>query len=229
MKIKTTLVLCLAVAVALLCFTGCGKEVIVRPIQSASQDSEHNTEPNNNTASYPSTLSETDVGDFENALNDDSNYGFLLSDYDDVRDADMAQIFYIGAGLPAPANADEIRAASEATFTDGSPDCDSTILTAQQISDFLLLKTGYTLSDMSSCLTWSYLGDYDAYVHWHGDTNKLTINCIDGRQISENTYEIKYAFDGGFYDNDGNLLTGGMVTLKLSDGTLRFVSNSLHQ
>ncbi len=228
MKTKSILALSLTAVFALCCLTGCGKEVIVRPIQSASQDANQTAEPSNDTASYPSALSETDVGDFENALNDQSNYGFLLSDYDDIRDVDMAQVFYLGAGLPTPANSDEIRAADEATFTDGTPDCDSTILTAQQISDFLLLKTGYTLADMSSCITWDYVADYDAYVHWHGDTNFVSIDCTSGRQISADTYELEYTLGGGFYDNDGNLLTGGMVTFKVSDSTLQFISNSLH-
>lgn len=229
MKVKSALVLSLIAVFTLACFTGCGKEVIVRPTQSASQDSNQTAESGNGTASYPSALLETDVGDFENALNDESNYGFLLSDYDDVRDVDMYQVLYIGAGLPAPQNADAIRAADEATFTNGTPDCDATILTTQQINDFLFLKTGYALDDMSCCLTWSYVPSYDAYVHWHGDTNKLTINCTGGRQISENTYELEYAFDGGFYDEAGNLQKGGMVTLETVNNTMQFISNSLHQ
>ncbi|PKM72495.1 MAG: hypothetical protein CVU91_08890 [Firmicutes bacterium HGW-Firmicutes-16] len=228
MKVKSILALSLIIVLALCCFTGCGKEVIVKPIQSASQGSGQSAEQNTETASFPSTLSEIDVSDFENALNDESNYGFLLSDYDDVRDADMYQIFYIGAGLPAPANSDAIRAADEATFTDGTPDCDSTILTAQQVSDFLLLKTGYSLADMSSYLSWDYVADYDAYVHWHGDTNFISINCTGGRKISADTYEIEYALDGGFYDDDSNLLTGGMVTVRISDNTLQFISNSMY-
>ena len=229
MKVKSILALSLFVIFALVCLTACGKEVIVRPIQSASQDLNQTKDPGTGTASYPSALSPTDVGDFENALNDESNYGFLLSDYDDVRDVDMYQVLYTGAGLPSPENADAIRAADEATFTDGAPDCDATILSAKQISDFLFLKTGYTLAEMSGCLTWSYVESYDAYVHWHGDTNKLNINCTSGRRISENTYELEYAFDGGFYDNDGNLQKGGMVTLKVINNTMQFISNSLHQ
>ncbi|MEA4896029.1 MAG: hypothetical protein VB064_12325 [Oscillospiraceae bacterium] len=228
MKAKYVFLLCLTAAFTLCCFTGCKKEVIVRPIQSALPSAEQTAEPGGEADSYPSALSDTDVGDFENALCDESNYGFLLSDYDDVRDVDMYQVFYTGAGLPAPANADAIRAADEATFTDGTPDCDSTILTAQQISDFLLQKTGYSLSDMSSSLSWRYVAEYDAYVHWHGDTNYLAADCTGGRQISADTYEIEYAFDGGFYDDDGNLLTSGMVTLRVTDNAIQFVSNSLH-
>lgn len=228
MKVKSILALSLIIAFALCCFTGCVKEVIVRPIQSSTPSSDENAAPSNETASYPSTLSETDVGDFENAFNDESNYGFLLSDYDDIRDVDMYQVFYIGAGLPAPENSDAIRAADEATFTDGTPDCDSTILTAQQISDFLLLKTGYSLAEMSSSLTWDYVADYDAYVHWHGDTNFISIGCSSGRQISADTYEVEYTIDGGFYDDSGNLLTGGMVTVRISDNTMQFISNSMN-
>lgn len=226
MRKKATLALSLIIIFAFGCLTGCAKEVIVRPIQTAPAATQDST-PDGDKASYPKELSSEDVGDFENAFNDESNYGFLLSEYADVRDANLSQVFYIGAGLSAPSNADEIRDASLAEM-EYSPDCDSTILTAQQVSDFLSEKTGYTLAEMSSGLTWQYIEAYDAYVYWHGDTNFVSISCTGGRQIAPDTYEIEYKLSGGFYDDSGNLLSGGMVTVRTSDNNVQFVSNSMH-
>lgn len=219
MKTRTTLFLGLIAVFALSCFTGCGDK-IVKPLETAT--------PSPDEAVYPVDLTGAELADFENALNDETNYGFLLSAYADVRDVDMYQVFYIGAGIEAPSNANEIRAASLATFTDGTPDCDCTILTSQQISDFLLAKTGYTLAEMTSSLSWSYIADYDAYVHWHGDTNKVNVSCTGGRQISADTYEIEFETPGGIYNENGDNYTGGMVTVRFADDSIRFVSNSLH-
>ena len=227
MKKKTFLTLFLVSVLVICCFTGCKKEVIVRPVETSSPSSAPNSAPSSEAASYPVELSSSELGNFETALNDQSNYGFLLSDYDDVRDVDLAQVFYLGAGLPAPSNADEIRNAELAARSE-NPDVDSTILTASQISDFLYEKTGYSLADMSSSLTWSYVGEYDAYVHWHGDTNYVSSTCTGGRQISADTYEIEYELSGGFYDNSGNELTGGMVTVRVANNTLQFISNAMH-
>ena len=219
MKPRTTLFLGLITVFSLSCFTGCGDK-IVKPIES--------TAPSAAEASYPVELTAAELSDFENALNDESNYGFLLSAYADIRDVDMYQVFYTGAGIAAPPNADEIRAASLATFTDGSPDCDCTILTAQQISDFLFTKTGYALADMSSSLSWSYIADYDAYVHWHGDTNRVSFSCTGGRQITADTYEIEFETPGGIYNENGGNYSGGTVTLRTANNSIQFISNNLH-
>jgi len=218
MKTRTTLFLGLITLFALSLFTGCGDK-IVKPIES--------TAPSAAGSSYPVELTAAELADFETALNSEANYGFLLSAYADVRDVDMYQVFYIGAGMLPPANAGEIRAASLATFTDGTPDCDCTILTSQQISSFLLVKTGYTLAEMSSSLSWSYIADYDAYVHWHGDTNKVNISCTGGRQITSDTYEIEFEAPGGIYNENGDNYSGGVVTVKTVDGSIQFISNSL--
>ena len=218
MKTRATLFFGLITLFALSCLTGCGDK-IVRPLESAV--------PSAAEASYPVELTQADLAAFENNLNSEANYGFLLSAYADVRDVDMYQVFYIGAGMQPPANADEIRAASLATFTDGTPDCDCTILTSQQISSFLLSKTGYTLAEMSSSLSWSYIADYDAYVHWHGDTNKVNVSCTGGRQITADTYEIEFEAPGGIYNETGDNYSGGTVNLRVADGSMQFISNSL--
>ena len=111
----------------------------------------------------------------------------------------------------------------------GEPElyCDAAVLSKQQIDDFLLAKTGYTLSEMGDSFSWEYVPAYDAYVHQHGDTNYMLANCTGGRAIGQDLYEIDYKFDGGIYDNDGNFFSGGTVTVNTAGVALQFVSNSL--
>jgi|GEM_PF-2072524 len=211
---------------ALFSLAGC-REQIVRPIQSAAPSQAVST-PNVALPSYPVALSASDLAAFEEAFNTDSNYGFLLSAYNDVRDVDLYQVFYIGAGMEPPANADEIRAAYEATLTDGPYDVDSTILSYQQVDDFLYLKTGYTLAEMNTCLSWDYVDGYDAYIHYHGDTNFIRIHCTGGRQVGDTVYELDYEFDGGIYDDDGNFYSSGTVNVSIDGNTILYNSNILY-
>jgi len=176
--------------------------------------------------SYPVQLGKTQLGYYEALLNADGGYGFLLSDYDDVTGADLAQVLYLGAGMAEPDNRADIISAAEAARGE-TPDCDATVLTKGQINDFLLAKTGHTLADMTQVFPWQYVAEYDAYVHFHGDTNKVTVSVDDGNEISENTYVLNYSIPGGVYGEDGNLFGGGAVTVKASSAVIQFLSNKL--
>ena len=180
------------------------------------------------TGNYPVDLGENQLYDFQNRLSSDDNYGFLLSAYDDVRDVDLNQVFYTGAGMQNPENSDDISDAYLGIIGETELFTDCTILTGKQIDDFLKAKTGDTLSSMNGCFTWTYVCDYDAYVCMHGDTNYLSLTVVAARQIDDKSFEVDYEFDGGFYDEEGNLMTGGTVTVKTDGPSMIFISNSLH-
>ena len=215
-------------------FAGCGKkQVIVRPSQAPEQTTGAQTETPEPTqasqsAAYPYDLTDNEISYFQRTLNQMDNYGFLQSDYNDIRDVNLAMVFYTGADIERPENYREI---AEAYLSERQQDeffCDYSLLTTSQINEFLQLKTGYSLSDMYSQMTWYYISSYDTYLHEHGDTNYMSVTCTTGRAIAENTYEIEYNFDGGIYDNDSNLHESGTVTLESSGTSLKFISNSLH-
>jgi len=224
---KKLFALCLSVLLIVSALSGCGDK-IVRPTQLPSASSATEQSPAAETADYPVALTAAEIANFQTTLSSMENYGFLLSDYSNVIDADLYQIFYTGAGMNNPQNSSEIVNAYLTASGEGNPDCDATVLTTQQINDFLMLKTGHSLSDMKSTLGWAYIEQYDAYLHFHGDTNYVPGVCIGGRLIGENLYEIEYTFDGGIYDDNSNLLTGGTVTVKNTGDKMQFVSNSLH-
>ena len=219
-------VLCLSVLFIVSALSGCGDK-IVRPTELPVASSDSAQSPSAEADNYPVELSQAEISDFQNAFSADENYGFLLSAYDDVRDADLYQVFYTGAGMSGPDNSEEIIDAYLSSIGETELFCDCTILTATQIDDFLLSKTGYTLSEMNTCFSWEYVSEYDAYVHQHGDTNYITANCTGGRAVGQDLYEIDYEFDGGIYDNDSNFFTVGTVTVNTSGVALQFVSNLL--
>jgi len=180
------------------------------------------------TSNYPAALTTEQLAGFQTALTSQENYGFLFSNYDDVRDADLMQVFYTGAGMKNPDNSDEIEKGYEAEYGPDESDVDSTILTTKQFDAFLTAKTGYTLSEMNNLPDWSYVKEYDAYIHYHGDTNYVEVSCTGGREISKNLFEVNYTIPGGMADSDGNFLSGGTVTVKNTGDKMQFVSNSLH-
>lgn len=223
---KKISVLCLSAILIMGALSGCGDK-IVRPTKSPDSSAVSLQSPAAEQDNYPVELSSSEIADFQNAFAEYDNYGFLLSDYDDVRDADLYQVFYTGAGMNDPENSEEIIDAYLASICETELFCDCTILTTQQLDDFLVSKTGYTLSEMNNSFSWEYVEAYDAYVHQHGDTNYMTATCTGGRALGQDLYEIDYSFDGGIYDDDGNLFSGGTVTVNTSGVALQFVSNSL--
>lgn len=215
--------LCVLMALSLFALSGCA------PDSDTPNASESPESPDvSDAGSYPAELTENQLFDFQNRLSASDNYGFLFSAYDDVRDADLNQIFYTGAGMSAPENYDAITEAYLKVIGETELFTDCTVLTTRQIDDFLSAKTGNTLSSMTSDFSWTYVEEYDAYVSMHGDTNYLNISVVGGKQIDENVFEVEYCFDGGFYDDNGDLMTGGAVRVKTDGPSMMFVMNSLH-
>ena len=98
---------------------------------------------------------------------------FLTSVYDQPRSIDMYQLFYNGVS-PEQAVSDAERQEVTDTYYSGSdPEVDLIRITAEQADTVLTRWTGLTLAetDALNMGSFSYLSDYDAYYHFHGDTN----------------------------------------------------------
>ncbi len=142
---------------------------------------------------FPRELSRTELQDFTIWINQGGNYGnygFLLSEYTKPQDVDLSQVFYTGAGMETEQLTPEEEKAflKEANEDEIYTDC--TRLTTDQINEFLDLKLGLSLEDMTKGLPWIYLQDSDAWVHEHGDTNYMSFTCVSGKQTAKDTYEL---------------------------------------
>lgn len=94
------------------------------------------------------------------------------------------------------------------------------VVSTKEIKETYKKYTGKDISDseIKSRLDFTYLPKYDVYCDMHGDTNRQSVNCVDGIKKSDNTYVITVE-----YDNRIEKLS--ILTLKKSGDSYVFVSN----
>lgn len=173
-----------------------------------------------------SALSADELKNFETLLNQGGNYGFLLSQYSDVRSADLTQVFYVGADITPAADAQSIVDAYNAALGDAAPQTDCTVLKTSQIDAFLQEKAGCTLKQMKSQFDWEYDPEHDAYLFFHGDTNQVPIKVASGKALGGDKYELTCTYDGNFYDPSAGAVSGCVVTFSYKNGKPVFISNT---
>lgn len=158
----------------------------------------------------------------------------LTSVYDQPRSIDMYQLFYNGVS-PEQAVSDAERQEVTDTYYSGSdPEVDLIRITAEQADTVLTRWTGLTLAetDALNMGSFSYLSDYDAYYHFHGDTNAPGSVCFYAGECSGDTVTLYYQPEQcGVYlvDTAGS---GEEVWAKVTvepqpDGNLRILSNQI--
>ena len=128
--------------------------------------------------------------DWINEGDNGGNYGFLLSDYRNPKDADLGEIFYSGAGIAT----DPLTEAEQQEYLkiSGREDIetDCVRLTTEQINRVLTKRLGCTLDEMNQELPWFYLEKAKVWVTEHGDTNYVNFTCVSGRELSAGVYEL---------------------------------------
>lgn len=232
MNKKIAIIICAAAAAVLIAFL-LGRKSAAPAAQSSPSASAQTSEtpsgsPSPSAASPEAAraLTNDELQSFAKQLNSTDNYGFLLSEYSDVRDANLGQIFYVGAGITPAADAQSIANAYNAALGEDAPETDCTVLKTAQIDAFLKEKTGYSLKQMHSKLDWEYDQANDAYLFFHGDTNQLPSLSAAGKALGGDKYQLTCTFDGNFYDPDAGAVSGCIVTFTCKDGKFKFLSNS---
>jgi hypothetical protein len=145
---------------------------------------------------------------------------FLSSLYDTPKKINLFELFYCGVDPSAsPTEAETAAIMAQQGWTQEPPcACDKTSRTDM---DAVLMKyTGLTLADTDKIglESFTYLKDYDAYYHFHGDTNYRT-NVTFSRGEREGDI-IRLFYDDEFMGDGGKVLT-----LREKDNQYLFVSN----
>lgn len=159
---------------------------------------------------------------------------FLTSVYDQPRSIDMYQLFYNGVS-PEQAVSDAERQEVTDTYYSGSdPEVDLIKITAEQADAVLTRWTGLTLAetDALNMGSFSYLSDYDAYYHFHGDTNAPGSVCFYAGERSGDTVTLYYQPEQcGVYLVDtagsGEEVWAKVTVEPQSGGGLRILSNQI--
>ena len=177
-------------------------------------------------ASYPRELQRGELQAFMNWIDQEDNsgnYGLLLSEYTNPKNADLNQIFYTGAGMESEPLTDSEKQAYLKLTGLSEISTDMTRLTTGQINGFLEEKLGCTLDEMTGPFDWTYLEETDAWVHQHGDTNYTPFTCVGGQETEKGIYELE-CVPGG-WESGVSVCPPSRLTLARHGDGYRVLSN----
>jgi hypothetical protein len=180
--------------------------------------------------SLPRELIQAELADYNAYLREVNCYGFLLSSYDDVRNVNLDEVFYSGAGISEQPGEEEIQAYLQAAGQD-EVYTDIFYIPAAKIDELLLEKTGYSLQDMKDAgneLNMIYLEEYDAYFTEAGDTNYMPVECTYGTKNADGTVTLEC--QAGIESDDGDTTSYTIIhkcTVTLDENTKQFIKNTI--
>lgn len=158
----------------------------------------------------------------------------LTSVYDQPRSIDMYQLFYNGVSPEQAVSDAERQEVTDIYYNGSDPEVDLIRITAEQADAVLTRWTGLTLAetDALNMGSFSYLSDYDAYYHFHGDTNAPGSVCFYAGECSGDTVTLYYQPEQcGVYLVDtagsGEEVWAKVTVEPQSGGNLRILSNQI--
>lgn len=117
----------------------------------------------------------------EDLLNTTAYNGFLSRTYQNVKDAELGEIFYNGAGISGSAGALQEELKAEYLMVSGQAEIytDFMALSEQEMEVLLQNETGLAMADFNHRIGWYYLPTYGAFAKEVSDTNFKQIEVQD--------------------------------------------------
>ncbi len=117
----------------------------------------------------------------EQLLNTMAYNGFLSGTYQNVKDADLGEIFYNGAGISDGTGASQEELKAEYLKVSGQAEIytDFMALSEQKMEELLQQETGLTMADFNHRIGWYYLPTYGAFAKEVSDTNFKRVKVQD--------------------------------------------------
>lgn len=168
-------------------------------------------------------LTEEELAEYTEWIQDISNYGFLLSDWEDPSQILLYQVFYNGAGIAREGMEEEKRAHME---RNDLPEIytDFIAMDKADVDAVLSEKVGFTYDELmakgSRGMEDSYYAETDSFCLEHGDTNYTLFRCTDGT-IEEDGTTVTLYCEGNNWVNLCEVKVG------LVSGQRRFLSSRI--
>ncbi|HKM38667.1 MAG TPA: substrate-binding domain-containing protein [bacterium] len=146
---------------------------------------------------------------------------FLGSLYEAPEKVDLFQLFYVGSGEEELLTPAERAAVIAANGWEQEPDCACTKISGHTMDAILQQHSGIALADSKGIglEQFTYLEEYDAYYHYHGDTNyRQGISFFAG----ERQEDLVRLFYEDTYSGAGEKI----LTLREKGDSYLFVSNT---
>lgn len=163
----------------------------------------------------------------EDLLNTTAYNGFLSRTYQNVKDAELGEIFYNGAGISGSAGALQEELKAEYLKVSGQAEIytDFMALSEQEMEVLLQNETGLAMADFNHRIGWYYLPAYGAFAKEVSDTNFKQIEVQDVYyNKAADVYSVLYRTPG-IMDEDGE---EGLyrVTLKQTGDHWQIMANT---
>lgn len=181
----------LSLAIALV-LCGCGA------VFGATESASPSPSPSPSVEITPLTAEEIAWFNTEFFNGDDFNIHnqFIASLYEKPMDVDLYELFYLGAGdgVRVSYDSEEYRAVLAAAGLDQDPDCGCEKIGVSAMDRVLTENMGLTLAGTSGIGLdqMIFVERYDAYYHFHGDTNYLGVTVDEGYRDEAGNVWLKY-------------------------------------
>lgn len=168
-------------------------------------------------------LTAEELAEYTEWIQDLSNYGFLLSDWEDPSQILLYQVFYNGAGVAREGTEEEKRAYME---RNDQPEIytDFFAMDKADVDAVLSEKVGFTYDELvekgSRGMEDAYYAESDSFCLEHGDTNYTLFRCTDGT-IDEDGTTVTLYCEGNNWVNLCEVKVG------LASGQRRFLSSRI--
>lgn len=168
-------------------------------------------------------LTEEELEEYTEWIQDISSYGFLLSDWEDPAQINLYQVFYNGAGVAREGTEEEKQAYME---RNDQPEIYTDFIAMDQaeVDEVLLEKVGLTYDQLvekgSRGMEDAHYTETDSFCLERGDTNYIPFGCVDGTVDADGTTVTLYC-EG---DDWVRLCE---VKVETTSGHRRFLSNHI--
>lgn len=163
----------------------------------------------------------------EDLLNTTAYNGFLSRTYQNVKDAELGEIFYNGAGISGSAGALQEELKAEYLKVSGQAEIytDFMALSEQEMEVLLQNETGLSMADFNYRIGWYYLPAYGAFAKEVSDTNFKQIEVQDVYyNKAADVYSVLYRTPGIMDENGEEGLY--RVTLKQTGDHWQIMANT---
>lgn len=163
----------------------------------------------------------------EDLLNTTAYNGFLSRTYQNVKDAELGEIFYNGAGISGSAGALQEELKAEYLKVSGQAEIytDFMALSEQEMEVLLQNETGLAMADFNHRIGWHYLPTYGAFAKEVSDTNFKQIEVQDVYyNKAADAYSVLYRTPGIMDENGEEGLY--RVTLKQTGDHWQIMANT---
>ena len=163
----------------------------------------------------------------EDLLNTTAYNGFLSRTYQNVKDAELGEIFYNGAGISGSTGALQEELKAEYLKVSGQAEIytDFMALSEQEMEVLLQNETGLSMADFNHRIGWYYLPAYGAFAKEVSDTNFKQIEVQDVYyNKAADVYSVLYRTPGIMDENGEEGLY--RVTLKQTGDHWQIMANT---